>query len=536
MPDGAGSSVDPRAAHAASTAQSRMLMGTAHPFTLVRADTHRSWIVLCQAREDTNGDGMIQVEYAHHGAPFGDQMRTYFIQGQGPGTPIDRFIGSDPTGRYLVMEEHGKFVLRDTREGRVRDFSAWGLDFERDPSPATGPRTAQFGARGKYLLLLRAQAPGQSARITLLGLADQSVRELDAGPGRVWHAGLSPTDDWVFTRVVTRDSNGNGKLDLPEVQTTLDDAPCGSPASYSTFGLREGHDEIEVRILPVEGGAARPATGFIAFMGKKLLRRLPDKSVVLEDAAGRRQELVPATCRGPVVEANSTFDAVLAACGVDDLPRMGDGASEGSLSDKVRLHAFAIGRHRDLGIAPDPWAGEVDRTCDTRFIPLVTGRNTTYIFDFQTLVPHPLPPGELCASHEGRALFRNASRETWLFDINGSSPRKITDEGCYSGGSNGRWSLIGNELFDFDAKAIVGRFPRAAKTLQHDFLRMGGLISADGRVLLAVDHDAETPAHDELVRRMKQSVLAEDSMEIAPRGPLEWVEPEPVSPHASGKP
>ena len=100
------------------------------------------------------------------------------------------------------------------------------------------------------------------------------------GPGRVWQAGFSDDGSWVQAQLVTQDRNGNGKLDLPTIKTTLDDDPGGQPSSYSTHGLEKGHDEITAMAIPVAGGRARlAATVQGTLEGDLILTRL-DGSLV----------------------------------------------------------------------------------------------------------------------------------------------------------------------------------------------------------------------------------------------------------------
>src|SRR5262245_21794783 len=53
------------------------LIGTAHPVMVDEIADDGSWMVLCQARHDTDGDGTISVGFGMHGAAYGDRLDPY---------------------------------------------------------------------------------------------------------------------------------------------------------------------------------------------------------------------------------------------------------------------------------------------------------------------------------------------------------------------------------------------------------------------------------------------------------------------------
>ena len=73
-------------------------IGTAHPLVSVAVDPQARWVVALQAREDSDGDGEIEV-LAGRAGWIGDRMRPWLLRGEGPGKPLDWFGGADPSGR-----------------------------------------------------------------------------------------------------------------------------------------------------------------------------------------------------------------------------------------------------------------------------------------------------------------------------------------------------------------------------------------------------------------------------------------------------
>src|SRR5215471_11643595 len=79
--------------------------GTAHPYYIVNLPPDGRWVVLCQARSDSNRDGRIEVDYSIHGDDDGDVLSPYLIDDRGHEQPIRSVLAADPTGRWLVIVE-----------------------------------------------------------------------------------------------------------------------------------------------------------------------------------------------------------------------------------------------------------------------------------------------------------------------------------------------------------------------------------------------------------------------------------------------
>ena len=91
-------------------------IGTLGGFALEAVSPDGRWLVLCQAHEDTNGDGEIAVyQDMHHGFFHGDSMNPYLIFGAGAGTRLDTFVAMADDGRFLAVIRDGKLMLVDAR-------------------------------------------------------------------------------------------------------------------------------------------------------------------------------------------------------------------------------------------------------------------------------------------------------------------------------------------------------------------------------------------------------------------------------------
>jgi hypothetical protein len=98
----------------AVTAPVEGTVGTPGFVRLLAAAPSGAWVILCQARADTDKDGSIDVQTGHHGEYFGDELAPYFIRGAGEGEALDAFVAVDPTSRWIVVIRNGSMQLVDT--------------------------------------------------------------------------------------------------------------------------------------------------------------------------------------------------------------------------------------------------------------------------------------------------------------------------------------------------------------------------------------------------------------------------------------
>jgi outer membrane protein assembly factor BamB len=280
------------------------IFGTVHPIHAEAAAPDGRWVAACQARNDTDGDGAIDVMFGHHGEALGDEMKPYLIVGGGPGHRFDELIGHSPSGRYVAIREGACMNLVDTADGTSTTLADADL---RDPQPELGPhRGLSFDAVDKRALYLRASAHGD--RVVVRELKTGRETEIDPGPGVVVRAILDPEGEFVLIDAAT----GNH---LPRLQTTLAPRSCrGEAASYSVFGSDEARPVIARRIVSAGGGRVREVPGLIRSFGKDLLIRAEDRSLVVEDPQGKAQTIVPATCNATVSHVDSDRRLIVFSC------------------------------------------------------------------------------------------------------------------------------------------------------------------------------------------------------------------------------
>lgn len=278
-------------------------IGTPDPTLLLGAARDGSWVAICQARADTNHDGRIAFHFGLHGDVYGDALTAYLVVGAGPGKPIDRFLGNDPSGRWVAYARAQRRWLLETTTGNEVP-----LDAPAALVPAPLLRL-QFDSTGTTLLYMTGDESHPKAVLRRLSDGHESV--LDSGPGILWRATFTQDGKHVVMRVVDQDTNGDGVLRAPVSYTDRSSSPCGVPAV--SLSRTDATDEPSWRVVRVSDGAAQKVRNFEGTFGDAILRRTDSGSLVSENGDSTR-ELLPASCGAHVLKADGTIDTTVVAC------------------------------------------------------------------------------------------------------------------------------------------------------------------------------------------------------------------------------
>ncbi|HEY0993396.1 MAG TPA: hypothetical protein VGD80_40365, partial [Kofleriaceae bacterium] len=202
-------------------------IGTAHPILVEEIARDGSWLVVCQARQDTDRNGKISVGYGMHGDTFGDRLDPFLVFGSGTGSLIDSFVARDDDGAWFAVVRGGALELFDARHQsgvQLRD-----ADVRDDGNPFGGARGASIAADGTRMIYFRHGGAGD--RIVIRELASARERAV-AVEGALWRAWVD--DDGRWARVLTLPSGS----EWPVAQTSLGPRGCRGPVlSYSTGGF-----------------------------------------------------------------------------------------------------------------------------------------------------------------------------------------------------------------------------------------------------------------------------------------------------------
>jgi hypothetical protein len=229
-------------------------LGTASPGVAYVTDGSRRWAAICEARQDDDGNGKLQVMVMQHGDTGGDQLRPYLVLGAGKGAEIDDFVASDPNGRWVVTTKDMCVHLVDTETGKA--VALRGADGRPGDTVSGDHRAATFSPDGKTLLYIKSD--GVRSIVVQRDLRTGTERPIDPGPGDLSRVFFDRSGRLVVMDVVARDTDRDGLLTQPLVATTLGRRRCRAPVSSASFFGEIGDKPVQ-RVAPVEGGAVRDA-------------------------------------------------------------------------------------------------------------------------------------------------------------------------------------------------------------------------------------------------------------------------------------
>ncbi len=225
-----GGSVGGGGAAGGSPAVAGAKVGTAHPIVVEATARDGGWIVICQARADTDGDGEIAVHTGMHGDTYGDQFRPYLVRGAGEGEPIDSLVGYTRDGRWLVAMRAGKLAVLDAHAGTWSEIA--GADLRDDGVPLGPHRAASIASAGDRMTYFR-----DDETLVVRELSTGAENTVKVAGARLWRVEVEPLGTWARVYAIRADSDKDGKLTWPSVRTSLSDRDCRGPImSYSTGG------------------------------------------------------------------------------------------------------------------------------------------------------------------------------------------------------------------------------------------------------------------------------------------------------------
>jgi hypothetical protein len=476
-------------------------LGTASPTTVTEVSPDGRWVVACQAREDTNGDGVIEVRTSPHGHPSRDEMKPYLFLGEGEGVPIDDFVSRDRTGRYLAVIRGGRLLVVEAHTGAELDLSARGADIADDGDPSRNHRAAVFDGDAGRVMWFRSDP--ERAIAVVRDLASGQETTFDFGPGRPWRGAVK--GGWVLVGVINEDTDGNGSLTFPRILSSRAPRRCrGVEYSFSYLG-QEG-DSPKWYVAPASGGAARHVESLASILGDDLLVFGDDGALYREDREGERTLLVPAGGeKTPPPLADEETGLILAAVGTEP---------------PFSLEVFGRGTHHVLGTVEKGFRNV--QSAETSLVPL---QSSPTLVDLEQLRLVPIPEGAEVLYLQGRRalLYRMPRLLVWDVDTGTTTPiveldwRILLRHSLFHGPS----VLFDKEVMDLATARYLGRVEGHVEAL-----------ARDGRVLVPAEGPKSAP--DEGLDFM-EAVSREDG-EIPAMGPLRWIRPAPPAAPAAETP
>jgi hypothetical protein len=365
------------------------------PLTFERAAPDGRWILSCQARADTDGNGVIDVVMKPNGELGGDELARYLTFDSGSELVIDSLLAYSGDGRWVVIEQAGRSELLDTVSSARLDLSALGADTRRLAGPRSAHRTLAFdGDRFFYVRGSRAW--------------ELVERQLGSGAERVLARGSEPLRRFSL--------DAAGSLIVLELGSAEPGHKPESDWPYPTESGKESCQGPVARYLAPRPSAVAPsylvidrdttevvrADDFAAAYGKTILRRDPDGTLFALSASSRRV-FADRDCAGRILWMDAARDELLVGCALPKKPgRLG-----------VELIAHATRTPLEIDVAQLVF-DEPARPSE-RLVPLYPGADVV-IFDAEKRLLHRLKSGDAVLATRGpKALLRRA-RALLLFD------------------------------------------------------------------------------------------------------------------------
>lgn len=478
--------------------------GTAHPGLVEAMDPAGRWIVVCQARADTDNDGKIETFIGIEGDPYGDDPIPYLVVGGGDGSPLGTLVAVDPASRYVVGAPRGRVTLFDTRTGKSIDLTPKAAH-EGEPTFVEG--WASFDDVGRRLLTARIRGAGDAAvtRLVVRELESGVETSLDPGPGLFVRAALSGDGGSIDVVVVAQDTDGNGKLEAPRQRGSLYQGGCAGPASGAYFGARSG-DKPTHRVLAVDGGLRRDVPGFVGFVGRRWIRRLEEGSLVLEAAAGERTTIAAAALKGRVLASDDASGLILFASCVD--------------LDDAPVYAAGTAGVRDIGVRLEipEWFHEATRRDRGRITPIL--RSDGPAFDWLKAVAFNAR-GKWLACEGAKVLVLRDSNLVVL-DVDSATeavlPGKIDHDVYEPAWRAGPLAAAGGVVLDLVGAKMVGTYPYPLEYPYPTTVAASWGLRDDGAVLRSAGPSASERRPDGSLRSGSRAL---------PSGPFRWKPPTP---------
>jgi hypothetical protein len=370
------------------------------------------WAALCQAREDTDGDGKLAVRYGPRGELVGDSMQSYFVLGSGPGNAIDALAAEDSSGRYVVIVEQGRLLLVDTQTDARTDLTALGVDGRSDALAFVQHRSLAFDPDGSRLAYLRRDpgpyTQGRRVLVVVRDLSSGAEREINTGLGEPWRLRFSPDGRELVLEVIVEDTNKNGRLDWPVPVSKVNRWRCHGPiASYPVWTDRG--DRPATRVVSVDTGKARNVIGWISSLGDQdLVRDFEGRLLLVRGSA--RSVLMDKECGGVMLYADPPRRLALVAC-VAETPR-------------ASVWLVGPGLRRDLEIDVQPTAMDYLPERLTRLVTLYPGADAVLV-DMERRSLTKLVPGDDVVATSGPVALVRRGNDLVAHDVETGQERKL---------------------------------------------------------------------------------------------------------------
>ncbi len=273
-------------------------IGTDAPLARVMGASDARWFVLCQAREDTDGNGRLETSWHLHGT-YGDELKHYLVLGSGAGTEIDYPAAQSERGEWLAVVRGGKLELIEAATYRQWTLSADTRD-DWYRSYDGSARFVSIAANGTRMTYLRRRD------IVIRDLATGAERVVRVNQGKLWRVEVDPAGRWARVSVLRKDTDHDGVIDWPG--GVADGSLRACDADLVHHHNPSGDEPTEL-YLDLATGKLVEDTSVIEIVGEDLLRRRRDGALVLG-----RDVIVEPACKAEVAGTLASPQRVAVRC------------------------------------------------------------------------------------------------------------------------------------------------------------------------------------------------------------------------------
>lgn len=418
-------------------------IGRAVPTVLVSASPTGHWTVLCQALDDTDGDGELEVRVSQHGELAGDTLLQFLLTSNAE-TAIDEFAGSDPSGRWLAYVQNDKLWLLDTTNGRKSELEQ--ADVRASQAPFTPLRGVSFSDTGEHLAYVRQD--GDQSDVVLRKLSDGTETVVRISEGLLYRVHFAAGSHFLQVEVVVEDTNKNRRLQWPYPERS-GSAPCPSPVPHFSVWQYPG-DQPQTRLVEVDSGRVMNSGDLVLAVGSTYVSRTEDRRLVASQAGKPPWLVSSAECAARVTHVDAATGNVLFGCA----PAWGQRRDMFLRTPTAR---------KQLGFDLAAFEQDMHRDIDQPRVPLYP-RNESLIFNVRTQERWNLLEGTRVLALHGATALLERQDQISIVTLNADATLTQAEPTLRRPPlarvlTQGQWVAVGALLFDLETKTHAGSFP-----------------------------------------------------------------------------
>ena len=263
---------------------------------------------------------------------------------------------------FVAFVASGRLLLRDTTTRVDTDLTSLGADSRDDQGSFVHPRAGAFDVEGKRFLYLRKDAQGSRVVVRELGTGAEAL--IVPPEGELFRADFDASSAWVVLRVVTEDTNHDGRIEWPIPEAPKPSMRCRPPLPRYAVWERP-RDDATPFAARVTGGVAVAAQGLVIPFGDSFVVRDADGALTGVGTGGARKTIAKKSCNAHLLHADATRSTLLVTC-----------AGKGGKNDALLVGPDGT---KALGLSLAAAAGDHVLDGTPRLVPLHPGTDAVLV-------------------------------------------------------------------------------------------------------------------------------------------------------------